>query len=118
MARGSVNYNKSVFINCPFDVNYKRIFHAIVFAVYDCGFLPRSALEAADTPVRLSRIIDIIRESRYAIHDLSRASSNSRTGLARFNMPFELGLFLGAKEFGSRRQKRKTYIILEGIQPF
>lgn len=34
------------------------------------------------------------------------------TKLARFNMPFELGLFFGAKRFGSRLQKQKIALIL------
>lgn len=107
------SYKKSVFINCPFDGRYKRIFDAIVFVVYDCGFIPRSALEAANDPVRLSRIIQIINDSLYAIHDLSRAGVDSKTGLARFNMPLELGIFLGAKEFGGKRNAIKTYLMLD-----
>ena len=107
------SYENSVFINCPFDGHYKRIFDAIVFAVYDCGFIPRSALEAANNPVRLSRIIQIINDSLYAIHDLSRAGVDSKTGLARFNMPLELGIFLGAKEFGGKRNAMKTYLMLD-----
>ena len=107
------SYENSVFINCPFDGHYKRIFDAIVFAVYDCGFIPRSAREAANDPVRLSRIIQIINDSLYAIHDLSRAGVDSKTGLARFNMPLELGIFLGAKEFGGKRNAMKTYLMLD-----
>jgi hypothetical protein len=38
------------------------------------------------------------------------------TGLARFNMPFELGLFLGAHAFGDRRQKAKACLVLD-IEP-
>jgi hypothetical protein len=34
-------HDVSVFINCPFDPPYKPI----TFAVYDCGFFPRAALE-------------------------------------------------------------------------
>ncbi len=113
MSRNRLSYEKSVFINCPFDGRYERIFNAIVFTVYDCGFIPRSALEAANNPVRLSRIIQIINDSLYAIHDLSRAGVDSRTGLARFNMPLELGIFLGAKEFGGKRNAMKTYLMLD-----
>lgn len=108
-----VPYEKSVFINCPFDGKYKRIFDAIVFAVFDCGFVPRSARESENDPVRLSRIIQIINDSLYAIHDLSRAGVDSKTSLARFNMPLELGIFLGAKEFGGKRHTNKTYLMLD-----
>ena len=34
---------RKVFINCPFDEQYKPLFHAAVFAVIDCGFIPRCA---------------------------------------------------------------------------
>jgi hypothetical protein len=36
MARKS--YNKSVFINCPFDRKYQPLFRAMVFAVLRAGF--------------------------------------------------------------------------------
>ena len=35
------------------------------------------------------------------------------TRLPRHNMPFELGLFLGAKRFGSKEQNRKAALILD-----
>jgi len=41
-------YNKGVFINCPFDAQYKPLFDGIVFAVLDCGLWPRCALEIDD----------------------------------------------------------------------
>jgi hypothetical protein len=37
-------YEYSVFVNCPFDAEYRPLFHAIVFAIHDCGFAARSAL--------------------------------------------------------------------------
>lgn len=112
MRSGFPPFDKSVFINCPFDSRYKPIFYAVVFTVYDCGFIPRSALEAANEPVRLQRILDIIRQSRYSINDLSRAGCGGNR-LARFNMPLELGLFIGAQKFGDLRQNGKTYLILD-----
>ncbi len=33
--------------------------------------------------------------------------------LPRFNMPLELGIFLGAKRFGSQKQKQKNGLILD-----
>ncbi len=35
----SAYYNDNVFLNCPFDSAYKQLFDAMVFAVYDCGFI-------------------------------------------------------------------------------
>lgn len=112
------NYDRNVFINCPFDAAYRPLFEAVTFAVYDCGFYPRSALEVEDsTQVRIEKIQTIIRESRLAVHDISRTELDRITCLPRFNMPLELGIFLGAKAFGSREQKRKAAIVLD-TQPF
>ena len=50
-------YTDNVFINCPFDSAYKPLFDAIVFAVHDCGFVARCALEEEDTSqVRIDKI--------------------------------------------------------------
>jgi hypothetical protein len=106
-------YDRCVFINCPFDKRFERIFHALVFTVYDCGFIPRSALEAENNPQRFSRIIEIIRESKLSVHDLSRAGVDRVSRLARFNMPLELGLFIGAMEFGKGEQKQKTFVMFD-----
>jgi hypothetical protein len=98
-------YEKGVFINCPFDEHYEKLLYALIFAIHDCGFVARCALEASDSgKVRFTKILDIIRQCRFGIHDISRTEL-SRNGLPRFNMPLELGLFLGAKEFDKRREK-------------
>ena len=108
------SYDTSVFINCPFDRAYRPLFEAVVFAVYDCGFYPRCALEVDDSSqVRIEKITAIIRHCRLAIHDVSRTQMDRGTRLPRFNMPLELGLFLGAKVFGGREQRRKAAIILD-----
>lgn len=107
-------YSDSVFINCPFDDCYKIMLEAIVFATFDCGFIPRSALELEDSAeVRINKIQNIIKESKYGIHDISRTELCKRTDLPRFNMPFELGLFLGAKKFGGKKQREKRCLILD-----
>jgi hypothetical protein len=38
-------YDRSVFINCPFDARYTPLFEAIVFAVFNCHFRPLCARE-------------------------------------------------------------------------
>lgn len=112
-----LRFGDSVFVNCPFDPQYWPLFEAVIFTVYDCGFVPRSALELTDSgTVRLHELRDLIRSCKYAIHDLSRVQLG-QTGLPRFNMPFELGLDLGARLFGSGRQTRKQCLIFEG-DPF
>jgi hypothetical protein len=107
-------YDRNVFINCPFDSRYRPHFRAIVFTVQQCGFYPRCALEVEDGgEERIRRIKRIIRECRYGIHDISRIQIDPSTGFPRLNMSLELGLFLGAQEFGSGAQKRKRSLILD-----
>jgi hypothetical protein len=107
-------YSRSVFINCPFSPDYKPIFSAILFSVYACGFRPRCAREISDSSQnRLGKIEGIIRQSKFGIHDISYMDLDPTTKLPRFNMPFELGLFLGAKSFGGRRDKDKMALILD-----
>jgi hypothetical protein len=110
----SFEYDKSVFINCPFDRDYKPLFEAIVFTIFDCGFRPRCALETEDGgQVRMEKIFGLIGESKLAIHDLCRVDLDSVTKLPRFNMPLELGIFLGARRFGQGRQKEKRCLIMD-----
>src|SRR5215218_5102889 len=107
-------YDRNVFINCPFDEWYQPILHAMIFTVHDCGFLARMALEVEDGgEVRITKIKRIIRECRYGVHDISRVEPDAGSGLPRFDVPLELGLFLGAREYGSREQKTKRSLILD-----
>jgi len=104
------DYPDNVFINCPFDPEYRPLFEAIVFTVHDCGFLPRCALEEIEEE-RLSKIENIIDQCKYGIHDISRTEPDKASGLPRFNMPFELGLFLGCKRYG--KDKNKRFLVLD-----
>ncbi len=113
----SPSFADSVFINCPFDKDYWPIFEAIVFCVVDCGFLPRSVLEQIDSgAVRLQKIRDLITGSKYAIHDISRIEVSPASPYPRFNMPFELGLDLGCRFFGTGVASSKKCLILEKKQ--
>ena len=110
----SVHYTDNVFINCPFDVVYKPLFDAMVFTVHDCGFIARCALEEEDaSQVRIDKIYNIIADCRYGIHDISRTELDENSGFPRFNMPLELGIFLGAKKFGVADQKTKKCLVLD-----
>lgn len=92
--------NKNVFINCPFDDLYENLFDAILFTVYFCGCNPRCALETDDgSQIRVEKIFSIIKDCDLGVHDISRTDLNINH-LPRFNMPFEFGIFMGAKKFG------------------
>lgn len=107
-------YEDSVFLNVPFDKKYKRLFDALVFAIHDCGFAARSALEVEDSgQARVDKILGIIEQSKFGIHDISRAGIDRSTKLARFNMPLELGFFLGAKRYGSPKDRDKRCLVLD-----
>jgi hypothetical protein len=106
----------NVFVNCPFDDGYKTQFRTIAFTVLHCGCIPRCALEIVDSAqTRISKIQAIIADCRLGVHDISRTELN-KNGLPRFNMPFELGLFLGAKRYGNAFQKQKRCLILDREQ--
>lgn len=107
-------YETNVFVNCPLDAAYRPLLDAIVFAVHDCGFTARAALEVTDaSQVRIDKISRIIGDCKFGVHDISRTQVDLFTGLPRFNMPLELGLFLGAKRFGAGKQKLKNCLVLD-----
>lgn len=85
-----------------------------MFAVHDCGFVARCALEIDDgSQVRIDKVQRIIAACGLGIHDISRTELDSTWNLPRFNMPLELGLFLGAKRFGTGQQRQKRCLILD-----
>jgi len=106
--------SSDVFINCPFDDGYKPLFNALVFVIYDLGFVARCAREADDSgEVRLAKIERIIEQCKYGIHDISEVTLDVVNNLPRFNMPMELGMFFGCKRFGSKAQRSKVSLVLD-----
>ena len=107
-----------VFINCPFDQDFAPIFHALISTIYACGFRARSGKELDDGgQTRIDKLFNMIDECRFGIHDLSRTELDAETRLPRFNMPLELGVFLGAKRYGGAAQKTKRLLILD-VEPY
>lgn len=116
MARGIERDSTSVFINCPFTSDFRSLHEAIVFTVLSCGFRPRSALEAGNSgDIRLDKIVRLIKESAYSVHDLSATGLDTATGLPRFNMPFELGIAVGLKK-SSRGFSSHSLLVLEAVK--
>lgn len=62
---------------------------------------------------RIEKLYGLIQECRYGVHDLSRTELDADHKLPRFNMPLELGLFLGAKRYGNTAQHDKRLLILD-----
>jgi hypothetical protein len=108
------SYEDNIFINCPFDRAYRATFHALVFVVHECGYFARNALEIEDSgQIRIQKIQELISDCRLGIHDISRTEPEPESKLPRFNMPLELGLFLGAKHYGDALQQTKSCKILD-----
>lgn len=92
-----VKREHAVFINCPYDRDFRPTFHAIVLATLCCGFTPRVAAADGGTVARYQRIQAELRGCGCSIHDLSRCRGEGTHNLARFNMPLELGIALGQR---------------------
>lgn len=106
-------YEKSVFINCPYDQGFEPLFNAIVFTVTALGFAPRSARDTegfADT--RILRITSTLAHSKYSIHDLSRFTGAGLDNFARFNMPLELGIALALRHERQGTAKPHNCLVL------
>lgn len=107
-------FDRNVFINCPFDDDYRGLLEAIVFTLMTLGFEPRIASESLDSGrPRIAKLIGMVAESKYAIHDLSRLKSKEANEFFRLNMPFELGLDVGCREFKGGKWTEKRCLILE-----
>lgn len=102
----------SVFINCPFDDEFRTQRNAIVFTCVHAGFFPVLAGSSGRTGrPRLERILEALNVCRYSIHDLSRCRGEGDENLARFNMPLELGMAMAI--CGSpAREGAHEYLIL------
>ncbi len=113
MPRGD-DFEKGVFINCPFDDEYRSLLRPLLFTIIYLGFTPRIALERSDSlELRLNKISELIQRSKYSIHDLSRLQAGSEGEYYRLNMPFELGIEYGCRLFASSHLREKKCLILE-----
>ncbi len=116
MAPGQ-SFNTNVFVNCPFDVNYAPILQALLFCLLRLGLNPRIATERSDSgETRIDKILELVKSSRYSIHDLSRCQAQSAGEHYRLNMPFELGIDFGCRRFGPELLSKKVFLVLEEKQ--
>lgn len=107
-------FDRSVFINCPYDDDYAPILQAIAFCVVFMDFHPRLAPENADNGAgRLGRIEELVKGSKFGIHDLSRCKAENAGDFARMNMPFELGIDYGCRQSGAPPLNTKAILVLE-----
>lgn len=89
---GHGNFRKNVFVNCAFDKEYVKLLRPLLFTIIYLGLTPRISLESKNSGApRIEKIVKLIREPQYSIHDLSRSQAK-KGELFRLNMPFEFGV--------------------------
>lgn len=107
-------FDRNVFINCPFDDDYRQLLLSVVFTTRYLGYKPRLSVERADSAEnRIDKIVGLINESKFGIHDLSRIVSTEENQHFRMNMPFELGIDFGCKKLKGGKWSSKQILVLE-----
>ena len=102
-------FPERVFLNVPFDSQYRPLFIALIASLTALGSEPHCVLEVPSAGRnRLDRIYELIESCGSSIHDLSRVSLSGTFRVPRFNMPFELGL-----AYSIARQQRHSFFVLE-----
>ncbi|MEM9294033.1 MAG: hypothetical protein AAGD01_20315 [Acidobacteriota bacterium] len=110
-----MGFDKNVFVNCPFDESFYSLLRPLLFTIIYVGLKPRIASERLDSgEARIAKIVELIGESKYAIHDLSKIQASRSGELYRLNMPFELGIDVGCRLFKGGKHADKKCLILVG----
>lgn len=109
-----LDYDRNIFINCPYDEKYLVLLKAMIFTIIYLGLEPKLACESSDCAVpRILKIKNLILWSKYGIHDISRVEYSADDPLPRFNMPFELGMDWGYKYFSSDTVSKKKLLVFD-----
>jgi hypothetical protein len=103
----------NIFINCPFDKDYSMLLKSMVFTTIYLGLEPILSQTTSSSNIRANQIKQHIKSCKYGIHDLSRSKAMNKGEFPRINMPYELGLDIGAQEYGGKVLKSKKILILE-----
>jgi len=102
---------KSVFLNIPYDKEFKPLYLAYIVGLCQLGLRPLITSGVPGGKRRLSRILSLIQRCRYSIHDLSRVElSPHGLGTPRFNMPLELGMSIMWSELN---EESHTWFVME-----
>lgn len=108
-----MSFEKNVFINCPFDKDYIFLIRPLIYTLIYLGLIPKLSQTISSSTIRINEIKKLIKNCKYGIHDLSRSKALNAGDLPRFNMPYELGLDIGAMEYGTGKLRTKKILILE-----
>jgi hypothetical protein len=107
-------FSRNVFVNCPFDWDFEPVLKAMLFCLVRFGLRPRVATERNNAgETRIDKIADLIKDSEYSIHDLSRCQAREAGEHYRMNMPFELGMDFACRRYGGEPYSRKKILVLE-----
>jgi hypothetical protein len=68
----------SVFLNVPYDSAFENLYLAYIAGLSAFGLIPRATLEIPTSQRRLERILKLIQECGYSIHDLSRVQLDTK----------------------------------------
>lgn len=122
-ARPPERLANTVFLNIPYDDKFRRLYLAYITGLVHLGLDPHATIEIPSGRNRLEKILELIRQCRYSIHDLSRVQlDRSRPQTPRFNMPFELGLAVASAELdsmsgsardGAGTERRDSWFVFE-----
>ncbi len=104
---------KNVFINCPFDNEYFKLLKPLLFSLIYIELTPLISETSDCGKIRLHKIKNLMLDSKYSIHDLSRMEPLKNKDLPRFNMPFECGIDFGIILSNLETFKHKKILILE-----
>jgi len=106
------DYEKNIFINCPFDGEFFHLLKTILFTSVYFDFEPRISLESSDSmTARLDKIISLQKASRWSIHDLSRLKAQKMDEYYRLNIPFELGIDFGIRKTDPIYSNKKALVL-------
>ncbi|MDQ3846092.1 MAG: hypothetical protein M3342_19110 [Bacteroidota bacterium] len=108
-----MNFETNVFINCPFDSEYRSLLKPLLFTILYLDLEPLISETESSGYIRINEIRKLISHSKYSIHDISRSEPLTPGDLPRFNMSYEMGLDIGCQYFGSRKLKSKQCLILD-----
>jgi hypothetical protein len=87
----STEYERNVFINCPFDKGYQPLFESMIFTVYACKFIPRCAREDDDSgDIRIKKLLasSVNASMEYMIYRALRAILVCHDSICHSNWEF------------------------------
>ena len=112
-----LDFDKSVFVNCPIDDDFAPLLEVIIFCIVYAGLKPRFSTERLESGEnRLDKIIGLISSCAYSVHDLSRCKAKKAGEYFRMNMPFEFGIDMGFRQSSDKRTDVKKFLVFEKDQ--